>query len=345
MSELGPIFEETANRLFGDHVTPKILEEAEAGVWPSQLWDAVQKADLSNALSLDSGVSWEDAFRIVRSAGAFRTPVPIVESLAAGWLLAQSNLASASGPATIVEWGAAKNASAAIDGDKLSISASFDRVPWGAKAKTLVVIVPVAGENYVTELDVIDAQVSTGGNIARESRDKLVFENVAARRFAPTELAQDAVLHLGALMRSAQIAGALAWALSTTTEYARDRVQFGKPIAAFQAIQQQLAIFATEAAAADHAAHVAFRAMDTGFAPFEIACAKARAGEAATIATGIAHQVHGAIGFTREHALHTATRRLWSWRADFGSDGYWSTRIGRVVLADDGQALWRRVTA
>ena len=115
--------------------------------------------------------------------------------------------------------------------------------------------------------------------------------------------------------------GALESALEQSVRYANERVQFGKPIGSNQAIQQQLALMAGDApprawpplaAAAD--------------APEPRAARRAggrvqhRGGQGAlparppTRATGIAHQVHGAIGFTREHALHFATRRLWAWR-------------------------------
>ncbi len=61
--------------------------------------------------------------------------------------------------------------------------------------------------------------------------------------------------------------------------------------------------------------------------------------------TSIAHQTHGAIGFTYEHGLHFATRRLWAWRAEFGSDAYWAGELGRTTLARGAAALWPDLTA
>jgi acyl-CoA dehydrogenase len=49
----------------------------------------------------------------------------------------------------------------------------------------------------------------------------------------------------------------------------------------------------------------------------------------------LAHQVHGAIGTTREHPLHRLTLRLWSWRDDFGSERHWQQELGRLVLDSD----------
>ena len=73
--------------------------------------------------------------------------------------------------------------------------------------------------------------------------------------------------------------------------------------------------------------------------------AKARAGEAASIAAGLAHQAHGAIGFTREYELHYATRRLWSWRDEFGNEAEWNRVVGRAALAAGADGLWPALTA
>jgi alkylation response protein AidB-like acyl-CoA dehydrogenase len=67
---------------------------------------------------------------------------------------------------------------------------------------------------------------------------------------------------------------------------------------------------------------------------------KIRAGEAAGKVAEIAHQVHGAIGFTHEHSLHRLTRRLWSWRDEFGTESHWSRELGREVMSAGADALW-----
>jgi acyl-CoA dehydrogenase len=142
------------------------------------------------------------------------------------------------------------------------------------------------------------------------------------------------------------IAGALERVLMQTVEYARTRVQFGKPIASFQAIQQQLAVLAGHTAAAGIAAEAAIADLE---APERLwrsaAAAKIRCGEAAGAAASIAHQVHGAIGITKEHSLHFATRRLWSWRAEFGSESFWAERLGRAACAAGAEPYWPAITA
>jgi alkylation response protein AidB-like acyl-CoA dehydrogenase len=148
-----------------------------------------------------------------------------------------------------------------------------------------------------------------------------------------------------AMMLAAKMAGALNAALELSIEYTRQRQQFGKPLASFQAIQQQLAVFAEEAAAADMAASAAFRAADREDAWFEIACAKLRANQAARISTGIAHQVHGAMGFTAEYRLQHLTKRLWAWGSEHGNERIWADRIGARIAARGPAHFWPDLTA
>jgi len=73
---------------------------------------------------------------------------------------------------------------------------------------------------------------------------------------------------------------------------------------------------------------------------WKIAAAKIRCGEAAGRAATIAHQVHGAIGFTDEHVLHHFTLRLWSWRDEFGTEEEWASVLGGLLK----ESLWETLT-
>ena len=149
----------------------------------------------------------------------------------------------------------------------------------------------------------------------------------------------------GALVRSCQMAGAVSAVLDLCVTYANERVQFGRPIGRFQAIQQQMALMAGEAAAAGVAAQDACRIVDAGGDLIAAAAAaKIRTGEAAGKAANIAHQVHGAIGFTDEYRLHQLTRRLWAWRSEFGTESVWAAMLGRLVAARGADKLWPDLT-
>jgi acyl-CoA dehydrogenase len=172
------------------------------------------------------------------------------------------------------------------------------------------------------------------------------------------------LLHLVALARSAQMSGAIDAAHALTVRYAQERAQFGRKLASFQAIAQQLAQAAGEAAMARMAVEVAARSLGgIGVTPptlagesdegnqnsrpsaFHCATAKVISGEAATQCAAICHQVHGAIGYTEEYALHHFTTRLWAWRREAGSEAFWAERLGREVVAAGSAGFWPGVTA
>lgn len=154
---------------------------------------------------------------------------------------------------------------------------------------------------------------------------------------------------IGAFIRVAQAAGAIDAALAMSIDHVNTRQQFGKPLGKFQAVQQVLAIFATEAAAVNVAGAAAAAALDRAGGDaeavlFEIACAKLRTNRAIGQATSIAHQVHGAIGFTQEYDLHSLTGALLDWRSDHGNDAYWAGVLGGMTAQYGGTGLWVEMT-
>lgn len=146
------------------------------------------------------------------------------------------------------------------------------------------------------------------------------------------------------------MAGAMGQALSLSIEHVNTRQQFGRPLGKFQAVQQSLAVMAcevraVEAAAAALATRIDSVNLDPAAADFEIAAAKLRANQAVGVVTAVAHQVHGAIGFTAEYDLHRVTIPLMRWRSAHGNDAYWAQRLGRQVAGLGGRGLWETLTA
>jgi acyl-CoA dehydrogenase len=144
---------------------------------------------------------------------------------------------------------------------------------------------------------------------------------------------------VGAWLAAAHSAGALGRLLEWTLRHARDRVQFGRAIGGFQAVQHQLAVMAEEVAAARAA--VRLGCAGAGGLPQRLpaALAKARTAEAAVRCTAIAHAVHGAMGVTAEFDLQLLTRRLHDWRLAFGTESHWHACLGREWLASGDAAL------
>ena len=155
---------------------------------------------------------------------------------------------------------------------------------------------------------------------------------------------------MGCVVRAVETAGALEAILDFTVRYANERVAFEKPIGKFQAVQHNLARLAGEVSAAMTAAHSAADAIARGGAFddaifLEATAAKIRSAEAAQEGAAIAHQVHGAIGFTNEHILHRYTLRMLSWRDDFGNESHWAAELGRRVCARGVEEFWPLVAA
>jgi acyl-CoA dehydrogenase len=349
MTELRSLLGDTVTRLFTDLATKELIEAAEKGTWPDKLWRALEEGGLTLPLVPEdaggAGGTWLDAHVVVRAAGRHTAPVPLAETIVAGWLLGSAGLEVPFGPLTLAPVRSGERLTLARAGGAVTVSGRATRVPWGRDAGHVVILGELDGRATVALVARGGAAIEEGKNLALEPRDTLVFKDARTVAAAPAEVPTDAIHIYGAMVRAAQMAGALESCLAQAVRYATERKQFGKPIGNFQAIQQNLAVLAGHVAASGIAAESAFRAAERGDARFEVAVAKVRVGEAAGVGAGIAHQTHGAIGFTYEHSLHFATRRLWSWRAEFGSESAWARELGRAVAARGADALWSDLTA
>jgi alkylation response protein AidB-like acyl-CoA dehydrogenase len=269
----------------------------------------------------------------------------------AGAILAETGLDVPLGPMTVAPVHLDEGLILARQGGSFTLSGRATRVPWGARAEHVVVVADGGGTPMVALVAGGGAKAEADANLAREPRDTLTWAGVPVVAAVPLRgrLGAQPVWAGGALVRSAQMAGGLEFLLAQSVKYVTERKQFGRPLAAFQAIQHNLALLAGHTAAAGMAAqqafHVVERTGEGGDASFEVAVAKVRTGEAAGLGAGIAHQAHGAIGFTYEHSLHFVTRRLWSWRAEFGAESHWSVALGRGVAARGAEALWPHMTS
>lgn len=352
MSDSGNIVVETAQRILRDHCTAPVINDAEAGQWPAALWERLEEAGLPLTWVPESlggaGAEIADGFGVLRAAGLHAAPVPLAETLLAGFLLAEAGLSvPGSGPMTVAPVHALDRLELGRDG---RLRGTARDVPFARAARHIVVLARRGGEDCVALVPTEACTVSPGESLAGEPRDRVAFDGVAARQVAATPgLDHGALMTLGAAIRSMQMAGALERILNQSLQYAAERVQFGRPIGNFQVIQHSLAQLAGEVAAASAAADAAAEAVGYGrlgeeAVLAEVAAAKVRVGEAAGIGAAIAHQVHGAMGFTYEHSLHHATRRLWSWRDEFGNESHWSILLGGIAARLGPDGLWPFVT-
>ncbi len=322
MSELRSILVEQLDRLLAGHAGPAALRAVEAGEWPAALWAALEEQGLTLALVPEArggvGLSWGDAAALWQVLGRHGAPAPLGEAMLAARLLADAGIEVPDGVLALSLGGPA---------------------PFGRHARRLVL-----AEGARVALHPA-AVAEHGANLGREPRDRMAPGAPCARGLIGNGRA--GLLGL-ALLRAAQMAGALEAALALAVDWANTRRQFGRPIGKFQAVQQQLAATAAEVAAASVAVATAARAADSrglDGAAFEIACAKVVAGEAATLGAATVHQVFAAIGITEDHGLHHLTRRLWSWREEGGTERAWAAELGRTAMGWGGERFWAELTA
>lgn len=350
MSTVNDMISESVNRMFLQRVDRQVLDEVESGVWPDELWQLVEESGFSQVLSTEPGEAvdgWQNAYPVFHAIGFHRAPLPLAETIIANALLTMAKLAPRDGPLTLIHNDSSLTLQ--MEGDRLVLNGAVASVPWARYAKHLVIADCVGTQRLlaVVEAAAPGLEISHAQNIAREPRDLVSFHNTRCSQYTDWgEGLPDAPVTLfGALARAAMMVGAAQSVLQQSVQYANDRVQFGRPIAKYQAIQHALAILAGEVACAQTATLAACQA--AAFAPsvFDVAVAKIRSGQAAGLAANIAHQVHGAFGFTHEHTLHYATRRLWSWRAEYGPESVWAAQLGRQTIARGGDKLWSALVA
>lgn len=344
----------TAQRLFSDHVTQKTLEAARDGGWHEPLWQELERAQLPLVGVPEpgggAGGTLSDAAAVLRIAARHAAPVPMAETLLAGALLAGAGLKAPHGALTVAP-DAGQQISAVKEGATWRVTGTLKRVPYARAARHLVLL--AAG--HVFSLEPAHYRVTPGRNLAGEARDEVTLKHAVARAAAPTAVTHEQLFARGALLRAIQIGGALERALQLACDYAGQRVQFGRKIAQFQAIQQELARCGGEVAAAVaaalSAAGVVERLESDGGAEaaqhmlLAVAAAKIRAADAAREAVAITHQVHGAIGVTDEYMLHHVTLRALSWREEFGNEAWWAMRLGQAMQQAGADGLWPALSA
>ena len=315
------------------------------GEWPSALWDTIDECGFASVMLPEDeggfGGGWEEAFVVLFFAGAHAIPLPIAETMLARKLLSRAKLPIPPGPLALFCANGLRSVQSGIGAWQLSGNAVGVR--WAIFADHLVASHP-DGEAFrvalVSRLNADSAEPEY--SIAREPIVRMRFDCTPV---VATGCIEDDPFLQGALGRVALMAGALSAALTQSVTYSSERQQFGKAIGKFQAIQHALASLASEAAAVSCAGLAACRAVDRGGGAFEVAAAKLRANRAVQIATSIAHQVHGAIGFTQECRLHRSTQSLWAWRSEYGNDRFWATRIAELALRRGPREFWPYLTA
>ena len=197
---------------------------------------------------------------------------------------------------------AARTAEPAGDNPEDGVSLLF--VPSDAPGVTVAQIATIGNER-LCEVQLDGVAVPQEAALGAAGRGWPVIERALARATAA---------------HCVQMVGGAEAVLDMTLDYVKQRTQFGRPVGSFQAVQHHCANMATDVEGARHVAYQAAWAIAEGQpARREVAIAKAWCSGAYQRVCSLAHQCHGAIGFTMEHNLQLYTRRAKTQELSYGN--------------------------
>lgn len=304
----------------------------DAGLW-ARLSDLGLARLTGSESAGGSGAGWREAAALLTEAAGLAVSLPLAEhDLLAGWLLEEAGLPVDEALRTV----------AVLD------EAGFARaVPWASAASRIVVAWPAGGSWNVAELAASDVAIAPGRNLVGEPRDDVRVDVGALPGTSVDAAVIDQLTVRAALARAIQVTGALERILELTLDHTTTRVQFGRSISKFQAVQHLVADIAAEVSLARSSVDAAVRAADsgdTGRLAFLTAVARSCTGHAASVTVRSGHQLHGAIGTTLEHELHRYTLAALSWRSEYGSTQSWDDRVAAYARGAGSAGLWPLIT-
>lgn len=278
-----------------------------------------------------SGAGWPEAWSLHHAAARHGIQLPLGEhDLLGRWLADQLGWETGDDVVSV----GLSNSSGTVD------------VPWGVDVDSVLLIDARGERPIVSRLRSEELTWCVEGRMPGSRRARVVPP--AESRAVELDPALLRELHLrGAVLRSMQITGALEKCVEIAVEHAVVRVQFGRPLAAFQAVQAMLADAAAEVELARAATMAAVAALslrdDVSASAVPIAVAKSCTSHAVGPVTRRAHQILGAIGTTREHALHRFSMPPLGWRDEFGTGAEWDRELGETVSERGWTSVWQGI--
>ena len=292
-------------------------EPYDAALWKAMVeqgWTGVELSEAHGGL----GLGMVEAAVLAEQVGVHVAPAPFIENL-----LAVAALAGTKEDAWVERL---------VTGDAVACVAWRPGVPvaYAPVAEAAVVI----GDEEVLLVD-----LSVGPAIDREPAMDLTrplgwlrLDGRAATKIGGAEEATS-LLDRGASLYSAALLGGAARVLDMATEYAKERVQFGKPIGSFQAVKHRCADMLVDVEGMRSTAFWAAWCLSAGDDDASIASSTAKTwcSDAARRVMASGLQVHGGIGFTWEHDLHLFLKRSQLDQLVFGDAAYHRERLGRLL--------------
>ena len=322
---MDPLFTDSIDKLFSTLASYKALQEIELNANSTDLWATLEESGFADILVNEefggAQLPWADAYSMFELCGQYALPVPLGMTASARWLMSQNGI-----DPKIVSGSITISTQSETYTDIKDLKSPF--TPFGRVANWVLMNHGDSCYLLPTESANVEPTGVYASQQAHLSWQQLPSEAV---KIGPT---QD-LRALASTVTTAMMAGAMSKVLQLVLTHANDRVQFGKPISKFQAVQQQISVLAEAVQAAAITAQMVFAQGPTKDNLLMIAAAKARISELVPSVNATAHAVHGAMGVTEEFHLHYFTRRLNEWRLDYGSEGYWQNKLGKAYLESD----------
>jgi len=338
------MLEDAVARVLAGRVAPRTILAAEAAGIDSDTW--LQLGLLGVAGPEGEAMEFPAQAVVLKAIGYSGALVPYAESEVLGrWLAKGAGIEAAEDVLTValLPPSAVRMSAGGADLDLRGL-----RIPWGRHAQRLLFSFVFRERCFVASLRPGALGLRHAANLAAEPHDEVDVsaQHVAAENLVEVgpEWGPESLEARGALCRALQMVGAMKRVNELTLQYAHDRKQFSRSLAQYQIVQSYLAVMASELCATEAVVEAAVAATTCSEVIDAIAAAKVRAGQAARVVTSHGHQVHGAIGFTREFPLNIWTRRLWAWREEYGNEAHWALRLGAAVLRRGADALWSDLT-
>lgn len=331
MSDTAAMLAETTTRLLTGLSAPAHAAD------PALLLARLREAGLDLALVPEAaggvGCGLAEAAAIARAWGMQAAALPIVELLLAPRLVGLAGRPELAAGATVAQPRAAEGREGVPRHGVLEAplfpGCETVLAPLAEAGEDLLAVLPADGA-HVADL-AGNAWIRIDGNAAKAASEKIDLPHRSLDMLAAE----------GALLTAVLAGGAMDRVVAMMIDHANTRVQFGRPIGKFQAVQHLIADASAEATVTRSAVEAALRDADRGaLALVDWLSAKAQAGRATTLVAAAAHQLLGAIGFTEEHELHHFTKRLWWWRDDWGRQADCETRLGTLAASSGGAGLW-----
>jgi alkylation response protein AidB-like acyl-CoA dehydrogenase len=233
------------------------------------------------------------------------------------------------------------------DGQELVLSGSAHFVQDAFKVRVLV-----ASARLDDKVMLCAVQVDAPGLTLEQDHIHDLTRDQATAHFNEVRVGVDAIVSRDAAevleagwpafltLVAADLCGAAEWLLQTTVDYAKERVQFERPIGFFQAVKHPLVDAMVDIDRARSLVYHAAAELDVKSAGATTAArmAKSAASDAAAFISNRAIQLHGGIGFTWEHALHIYFKRNMHNQALYGDGVYQRRKLADSLIGPIGVA-------